>query len=132
MQTKQFYAMILACLIVAGCGGQGFVPAGGKVAFDDGTPLEGGGITFQTETFMAQGEIRSDGTFTLSSLKPGDGLPPGTYKVVIGWSDYDANERIVHHVDPIFADPMTTTLTAEVVKGGKGQNQFEFVVTKPR
>jgi len=121
--------MILTCLVVAGCGGQGFVPAGGKVTFDDGTPVGGGGIAFQTSTFMADGQINADGTFTLSSLGPGDGLPPGTYKVTVGWTENDANERTIYRVDPIFGDPDTTTLTAEVIKG---KNQFEFVVTKPK
>ena len=129
MKRKLFFAMILACLAIAGCGGQGFVPAGGKVTFDDGTPVEGGGIAFMTDTFMADGRINPDGTFTLSSLKPGDGLPPGTYKVTVGWTENDANERTVHRVDPLFGDTKTTTLSAEVVKG---KNRFEFVVTKPK
>lgn len=129
MRRRQFCAMILTCLVVAGCGGQGFVPAGGKVTFDDGTPVGGGGIAFQTSTFMADGQINADGTFTLSSLGPGDGLPPGTYKVTVGWTENDANERTIYRVDPIFGDPDTTTLTAEVIKG---KNQFEFVVTKPK
>ena len=129
MKTKLFCVVILACLTVTGCGGGGFVPAGGKVTFDDGTPVGGGGIAFQTSTFMADGRINPDGTFTLSSLKPGDGLPPGTYTVTVGWSEYDANERTVYLVDPSFGNPNTTTLKAEVTKG---RNNFDFVVSKPK
>ena len=130
MKTNLFCVVILVCLAIAGCGGQGFVPTGGKVTFDDGSPVGGGGIAFQTDTFMADGTINSDGTFTLSSLKPGDGLPPGTYKVIVGWTEYDANERSIYRIDPLFSDRQTTTLSAEVTKGGK--NQFEFVVSKPK
>ena len=134
MKTKMFYVVILVCLIFTGCGGHGFVPASGKVTFDDGTLVTGGGIAFVTETFMADGKINSDGTFTLSSLKPGDGLPPGTYKVTIGWTETTGavgpNMKTTNFIDPLFANVKTTTLTAEVTKGGK--NRFDFVVTKPK
>ena len=130
MRTTLFCALILTCLAIAGCGGQGFVQAGGKITFDDGSPVTGGAVAFQTNAFMADGRINSDGTFTLSSLKPGDGLPPGTYQVTVGWSETEDSGKIVYFVDPLFSDPKTTTLTAEVGKGGK--NQFEFVVTKPK
>ena len=130
MRRELFCAIILACLTLAGCGGQGFVPAGGKVTFDDGTPVGGGGVAFMTDTFMADGDIKPDGTFVLTSLKPGDGLPPGSYKVTIGWSELDAREGTIYHIHPKFSDPTTTELTAEVKKGDK--NQFEFTVTKPK
>ena len=132
MRTTLFCAFVLTCLALTGCGGQGFVPAGGKVSFDDGSPVAGGGIVFQAGTFMADGSINADGTFTLSSLKPGDGLPPGTYQVTVGWSVTEDNGKTTHYVDPLFGDLKTTTLTAEVTKGNKNKNQFEFTVSKPK
>ena len=35
----------------------------------------------------AQGEIRPDGTFRLGTVRPGDGLPPGKYRVLINPMD---------------------------------------------
>jgi hypothetical protein len=122
--------MIVICLTVTGCGGKGFVPAGGTVKYDDGSPVTTGGIAFQASDFMADGKINPDGSFTLSSLKPGDGLPPGTYKVMVSASETDDKEQTISLVDPSFGSVGTTTLSAEVSKGGK--NQFDFVVTKPK
>lgn len=129
---KKFLSMLIVfCLfsVFSGCGGQGFVPAGGKVTFEDGSPLTTGGISFSTDTFMADGTIQSDGTYTLSSLKPGDGLPPGNYTVTIDASDVDANEKTTYLIDPMYADPEKTPLKAEVKKGEK--NRIDFTVTKP-
>ena len=129
---NKYLLCLSLCLVfaISGCGGQGFVPAGGKVTFEDGSPLSKGGIAFSTDTFMADASIKPDGTYTLSSLKPGDGLPPGTYKVTIGASEVNDKEQTTYLVDPLFADTATTPLTAEVTKGGK--NQFDFTVTKPK
>ena len=130
MTKYHFFAIVLAFAVLAGCGGGGFVPAGGKITFDDGSPVTMGGIVFATGTFMAEGQIQPDGRYTLSSLKPGDGLPPGTYTVTISSEGRDANEQPIYYVDPKFANPATSQLSVEVVKGGK--NQFDFTVTKPK
>ena len=122
-----FVAILTLLVFVPGCGGE-FVPTGGKVSYDDGSPVTQGGIVFQTGSFMADGQIQSNGTYTLSSLKPGDGLPPGKYTVTISASERDDKEQLVYFVDPKFANPNTSGLTAEVAKG---QSQFNFTVTKP-
>ena len=127
MKQYHFFTIIFAFVLFAGCGG-GFVPTGGKVTYEDGTPVPYGGVVFETGGFMADGAIRPDGTYTLSSLKPGDGLPAGTYRVSISGTQYDENDRRIEHVDPKFANPETSGLTAEVARG---QSQFDFTVTKP-
>lgn len=96
--------------------------------YEDGSPLTNGGIAFSTYNFMADAKIQPDGTFKLSSLKPDDGLPPGTYKVTIDASETDTKEKTVYLVDPVFADTATTPLTAEVTSGTK---YFVFKVRKP-
>lgn len=128
---RQTLLICLICLVVSlvGCGGRGLLPTGGKVTFEDGSPLTKGTILFSTGSYQAEGEIKPDGTYVLTSLKPGDGLPEGKYQVLISSSETDANEKTIQHVDPKFADPATSGLTAEVTKGGK--NQFDFKVAKP-
>ena len=127
MKKHFFFVLISAFVVVLGCGG--FVAIGGKITFDDGSPVTSGGIVFETNNFMADGQIRADGSYTLSSLKPGDGLPPGKYVVTISSTETDADEKAIHFVDPKFSNPATSMLTAEVTKGGK--NRFDFTVAKP-
>ena len=39
------------------------------------------------EPIVARGQIQSDGTYELSTHKPGDGVPPGKYKVLLNSMD---------------------------------------------
>jgi hypothetical protein len=55
----------------------------GKVLYN-GRPLEFGSVMFQPSSGQpAQGQIQSDGTFTLSTYKFNDGAVVGTHKVRI-------------------------------------------------
>ena len=60
------------------------VPLTGTVVFsDDGTPVPRGIVVLSTPTFVAQGSIQPDGTFTIGSTGIDDGLPRGTYTVTV-------------------------------------------------
>ncbi|MDR0337691.1 MAG: carboxypeptidase-like regulatory domain-containing protein [Planctomycetaceae bacterium] len=126
--SKHYFIFVLLCLALSGCG-NGFIPVHGKVTFEDGSPLTQGGIAFSTATFMADGKIQADGSFTLTSSKPGDGLPPGNYTVTISASKTDDKERTIYLVDPKFGDVTTSPLTAEV---SGNQKIFDFQVSKPK
>ena len=128
MKSPIIVTAILSVLLV-GCGGKSFVPADGKVVFEDGSPLMRGDIAFSTDTFMATGTIREDGTFVLSSVKPDDGLPPGEYIVTISSFIIDEKDRTIHLIDPSFSDQNLSHLRASVAK--KGTNRFDFTVKKP-
>ncbi|MDR2705207.1 MAG: hypothetical protein LBC02_05455 [Planctomycetaceae bacterium] len=82
---KNSYQLILYIfvLILTGCYGKN-IPLNGVVTFsDDNTPLTMGTVYLTSETFQASGHIQKDGSFIIGSEYPGNGIPPGTYKVSI-------------------------------------------------
>lgn len=84
MKTPRFltlYALLFAVAVVAtGCGKPKVT---GKVTFADGSPLTVGTVNFTDDKIICKGSIQDDGTFEMRTLKPGDGVPPGTYKVYL-------------------------------------------------
>lgn len=89
MRVSVTAAVLIACLMFAtGCGAKAstrkLIKVSGTVTFA-GKPLETGTITFVAEgnePMNAAGDIKA-GKYTLSTEKPGDGAPPGAYKVRI-------------------------------------------------
>lgn len=76
------YSIVLLLLSVAGCGKN--VSISGKVTFsDDGSPVRHGVVCFQTESLLARGNIKQDGTYVLGTEYIGNGLPPGLYHVTV-------------------------------------------------
>ena len=110
---------------LSGCGPSNHVSGSGTVKYDSGEPVPNGTVVFRTDQHQFTGEIASDGTFRLGGLKPGDGLPPGTYKVIV--LGFDTNDKPV--VDEKFSDASKSGLSFEVKKGEK--NHFDVVVGKP-
>ena len=85
MQRHQLTAgFLVACL--AGCGA-GMQPVKGKVTLADGKPAAGSQVVFESEQegkkISARGDVGLDGSYELSTFKPGDGVPPGKYKVQV-------------------------------------------------
>src|SRR5438067_1061279 len=77
--TRRIAAVALLCLLgAAGCG-SGLYPVRGKVTYPDGKPVTEGMVVFESKSeearVTARGEIQSDGSFALSTHKPGDGAP---------------------------------------------------------
>jgi len=76
-----------ACI---GCGSSGadtaakLIPVKGKVTVK-GEPLSAGTVRFEPDDFgrPASGNLKSDGTFVLSTLKEGDGVVAGHHRVSI-------------------------------------------------
>jgi hypothetical protein len=73
-----------------GCGAKGsgtlpqLLPVKGKVTFK-GQPVKTGTVRFEPDDFgrAAFGNLQSDGTFALTTLKDGDGVVPGHHRVTI-------------------------------------------------
>lgn len=110
----------LVALLVAPCWGCGsssgtpvtLIPVKGKVTYK-GQPVTKGVIQFEPDGYgrPARGQLQSDGTFELTTLKPGDGVVAGEHR--ISFRDFDkslAKDRALKK----YESPNTSRLTAEV------------------
>ena len=79
-------ALVFLVVCVSGCG-SGRYTVTGRVTYEDGSPVEAGTVigeaTVNGKLVGVQGNIASDGTFSLGSDRPGDGAPPGNYRVLV-------------------------------------------------
>lgn len=123
--------MPLIAGLTVGCGGgSDLLSVTGKVTNADGSPVtaaEGGLVLFNPAGSgkAATGNFEKDGTFTMMTEKPGDGVKPGTYKVVLQlWKNYRAGTLAV---PPQYGSATTTPLEATV---DADHTVFEFKVEK--
>lgn len=133
---KQLLAVsLLLALVFLGCKkGKTYVPVTGTIKYADGSVPKGkaGSITFQPVHVMpgtkgASGTIGDDGSFSLRTVKPGDGAMPGEY--VITLSILDSYPRGKSVVAEKYTKASTTPLKETVKESG--ENHFDFVVEKP-
>jgi len=145
---RQCCVLCVICMAGAaavGCGGS-FNPVSGKVTFSDGSPVTTGRIVFMSPSGSARGNIGTDGTYRIGSMKPGDGAAVGTYSVAITAAISDVShdqlpptsaaeaksyrdERAVTWlVDQKYGTPKTSGLTAVVTRG---TNIINFSVERP-
>jgi hypothetical protein len=75
---------LLVTVMLVGCGTAGMSSVEGVVLLD-GKPLADAAVQFvpQEKGRDATGQTDKNGRFSMSTLQPGDGVLPGTYKVVI-------------------------------------------------
>jgi hypothetical protein len=116
-------------VVLAGCGRSGptYVAVTGTVKYSDGTVPKGdmASITFQptsvgTDSKGASGSINPDGTFSLTTINPGDGARPGDYVVNVNvFKGYPDRKSLVAN------KPLKATVTED------GENHFDFVVERP-
>ena len=90
LNRTRFIGSLLASLVITGCGGgDGPYPVDGKVVFKDGKPateLAGYTVDFELDSgkkFSASGFVNADGSFTVATLKPGDGAMLGNHRVAL-------------------------------------------------
>src|SRR4051812_40782169 len=83
MRMRFSRSLVLAAIVLGACWGCGsgnvvppsLIPVKGKVTYK-GQPVTKGVVRFEPDSGfgrMASGELKSDGTFELATLKPGDG-----------------------------------------------------------
>ncbi|MGL4594190.1 MAG: hypothetical protein ACRCUY_05625 [Thermoguttaceae bacterium] len=129
-KNKLFALFSLYLLLVAAVGCGKNVRLGGRVTFDDGTPLNFGTVAFVTETYQAEGVIQSDGTYILGSTYENDGLAPGIYKVFILGSEDTSGDIAISRVASEYCDRRSTPITHEVSR--HSSPKFDFQVKRPR
>jgi hypothetical protein len=125
--------VLFGALALAGCGGKS--PVRGTVTLDDGTPVAKGMVVFERtdagQPVTARGEIKPDGRFELSTDKPGDGVPPGTYKVLISSLDLsdvpDEKKNLPYDIKYLKFE--TSGLTFEVKSGA---NEFPIKLDRSK
>jgi hypothetical protein len=102
----------------------------GKVTYD-GRPVPNGTITFiPTSGPTATGEIQSDGSYTLTTSRSGDGAVLGQHKVVIvAMQDMSGRlpEERVALPPPIIPEKYTSIATSDLrAEVQEGENTFNF------
>jgi len=131
----QIAALTLLGLSLArltGCGSKN-IQVHGKVTLPDGKPAAGSQVVFQggaeKRKFTARGDVGPDGTFTVGTEKPGDGVPPGKYNVIVNPPPMvNAEGLYVVPFNNKFTNFTTSGLEFEVKPGAT--NDFEIKVTK--
>ena len=124
--------------LLAGCGGAGGLDTAqvsGTVTFD-GKPLAQGTVSFTPEKGRgATGQIASDGSYTLTTYKKGDGAVVGRHQVAIVAIDRQGatpttlesmEKEITWLIPRRYGNPFTSGLTFEVKQGTKNVANFEL------
>ena len=113
------------------------VSVGGKVTYQ-GKPVGQGTISFQpsdnrtgASNRPAGGDLQADGSYELSSFRPGDGAVPGEYDVVItsylsGPTLDEPNKPVVWAIPQRYANARTSGLKAVVPAEHDGLLMLDF------
>jgi hypothetical protein len=119
----------LAAVLIIGCDDSGEpLQVTGTLKSADGAAITGepgGKVLFMPNGSgkAAAGAVEPDGAFTMFTEKPGDGMEPGNYKVVLQiWKDYRAGTLAVPQK---YGGASTTPLEATV---DADHTHFDFVV----
>jgi hypothetical protein len=104
-----------------GCGGKNLYPVKGTVVYKDGADtsvLAGGRVIFQPAdpempNVSPRGQIQKDGSFQMTTPTEGDGVHPGTYKIVVGLP-YPPKKSRDELLDPRYLDFETSGLKITV------------------
>src|SRR5262245_9468266 len=120
-------------MAMAGCGSRMY-PVRGAVTLQDGAPRAKGLVIFERfeggPALTARGDIGPDGHYELSTENPGDGVPPGKYRVSINPLDTSdtPDEQKVLPFDVKYLNLKTSGLEYEVKSG---VNEFPIRLAPP-
>jgi hypothetical protein len=104
--------------------------------YEDGSPVTEGSVIAECAdggtTVMAQGDIKSDGSFELGSDRPGEGALPGKYRAIVmprALGDAELAQGLQPAVDGKFTRYDSSGITFEVKEG---RNELNITVTRPK
>jgi hypothetical protein len=133
----------MALAALAGCGHSGpkLVPVSGRITFAGGTWPNAGALYFTPVEAAAGFPMRpgsadfgTDGNFTVTSFKPGDGLVPGRYHIGIQcWSTapvMGSKTAAKSVISEKYRSPATSGLELEV-KPDESSATVQWDVPKP-
>jgi hypothetical protein len=111
--NRHLFTSLVLCLTLAATGCSSNCTIKGQIVFPDGSPvkeLNGGGVSFESvaSNYSAISRIDSDGRFDLYSIKAGDGVRPGKYRVAISppmqdMRGVEAGKRLPPSPNPILS-----------------------------
>ena len=119
--------IVLCCLVAVGCSrGPQPVPVSGTVSYQ-GQRLVNGFVMFNLaergEGRPARGRIGEDGSFSMSTFEPGDGVMPAEYIITVrSWvpgsapspEDERAGAYVTYSIPERYRDPRTSGLKQTV------------------
>lgn len=118
--------------VLSGCGNGSSVS--GKVAFEDGTPLNVGLVQFENESGSYSGRIEKNGSYKVTGASIEDGIPNGNYSVAIvrafesiPGKENDGYGTVRNLIDEKFTRSDTSELSCSV----QGKTTFDITVAKP-
>ncbi|MCE9563059.1 MAG: hypothetical protein K8U57_13535 [Planctomycetes bacterium] len=137
LRSFRLFVALLTCsllVLVTGCG-RAMYPVKGSVHFADGTPLTVGRVVIESDDGKtgSWGAIHPDGTFEMGTLTPNDGVPAGTYRIILtntttpppaDLSTPYTPKQLIHAK---FANKDTSGITFEV----PAQTTWDITVEKP-
>jgi len=128
--------LLLVCTVIMsvtiGCGNNN-VKVSGKITLDDGSPVVGANVIFISGIAQGKGSTNADGIYSLSFEKKNDGIPAGSYQVLIAGAFFkpenlkitdDMDEGTRPMIDLKYAETETSPLTCEV----PNDTGYDFVV----
>lgn len=130
---RRSFFLVAAALCMVGCNSSSLTKVTGKVTYND-EPVTSGTITFAAaDKPTAYGDIQSDGTYTLKTVKPGDGATAGAYQVTVV-AMQDMGDTMPEARTPLppptvpnkYSNLATTDLTADVVAGKENVINFNL------
>jgi hypothetical protein len=122
--------------LVTGCG-SGKLPtyqADGKVKYSDGKPMSVGWVSFRSldteKPLTARGEVKSDGTFRLTTFRTDDGAVLGRHQAVVAAPVREDDPPSAAVLDRRFSSYDSSGLSFTVSEDPE-KNHFEIVVAPP-
>jgi hypothetical protein len=120
-----------ALLLALGCGSSDRGEVSGRVTRPDGSPLVGARVIARADATgkSANGLTDSNGSYVLSTVEPGDGVPAGDYKAsIIEYRGMGDNMRPAS-ISLKYGNPDESGL-AFAISGGE-EKVFDVVVDPP-